>query len=250
MTGFDYGPAGLIGIGTPQANPTVETELRILMDPAVAIATMRLTSSAAEPLQRLRDYLDRLEDGLRQYDTLVPEAFGFACTGSSYLAGAERESRAVETLQAKVGYPIVTAAAAIAQVLDARGARRLAIVSPYPPRLAEAAEAYWSSLGYEVAALLRVETGSSDTRSIYRLGSRDAEAAVASLSAEADAVLLSGTGLPSLPLLAEARRGPTLLSSNLCLAERLCVAIGRQFDPEAWHRRLAEAIATPGEQRP
>ena len=245
MSGSDYGQAGLIGIGTPQANPTVEAELRILLEPRIAITTLRLTSASEDPLQRLRDYLERLGDSLTQYDTLRPAAFGFACTGSSYLAGRKGEARMTEKLQADFGYPIVTAAAAIAHVLNSLGARRIAIASPYPPSLTEAAHAYWSASGFQVAALHRIETGSHDTRSIYRLSSEDARAAVAPLGeARVDAILLSGTGLPSLPLIAESWNGPPLLSSNFCLAERLCAVIGRPgLDRTAWQSRLAAAIA-------
>jgi hypothetical protein len=51
----------------------------------------------------------------------------------------------------------------------------------------------------------------------------------------ADALLLLGTGLPTLPSLSEAacaRRGPPALSSNLALAWRACEALqGRGLAP-------------------
>lgn len=249
MSGSDYGGAGLIGIGTPQANPTVEAEMRILLEPTMAMAVVRLTSSAQDPLQRLRHYLERLGDSLTHYDTLRPAAFGFACTGSSYLVGRDTEKRTAVELENRFGYPIITATAAIAAVLSGLGARRIAIASPYPPALAEAARAYWREAGYEVAELRRIETQSQDTRSIYALGSDDARPAAAELCRlPVDAVLLSGTGLPSLSLIAEARSGPPLLSSNFCLAERLCTTIGRpQVNPDSWHRRLAGAV-TPSKE--
>ncbi|RYG26620.1 MAG: hypothetical protein EON93_21310, partial [Burkholderiales bacterium] len=85
MGQYDYGRAGRIGIGTPQANPTVETEFSILIPPRAALSVTRLTSAAPAPADRLRDYLLRLEDSLAAFDTLKMDAFGFACTASSYL---------------------------------------------------------------------------------------------------------------------------------------------------------------------
>lgn len=95
----------------------------------------------------------------------------------------------------------------------------------------------------------RIETGSADTRSIYALGSADARPIAATLAAsEVNAVLLSGTGIPSLALLADPPDGAPLLSSNLCLARSLHrqLAIGEP-DPAHWRARLAEALATPNE---
>lgn len=247
MSGYDYGRAGIVGIGTPQANPTVEAEMRILLPPPVAMAVVRLTSQSHNPLFRLRVYLERLEETLPQYDTLRPAAFGFACTGSSYLVGAQREAEIAAELLDRFGYPLVTATAAIAWQLQRRGARRIALASPYPAELADAAAAYWREAGFDLAEVRRIETGSGDTRSIYALGSKDARPAVEALRrTDVDAVLLSGTGMPSLALIAEAADGPPVISSNLCLALRLCDLIGAPApDPADWHPRLAQTLVLP-----
>ena len=89
---YDYGRAGIIGIGTPQANPTVEAETRILLPPNALLQTVRLTSPAPDALDRLREYLLDLPQTLARYDTLKPAAFGFGCTGSSYLVSPDAMS--------------------------------------------------------------------------------------------------------------------------------------------------------------
>lgn len=242
---YDYGRGGIVGIGTPQANPTVEAEMRVLLPANVLPVVARLTSAEPDPLARLWDYLDRLETALEQYDALKPAAFGFACTGSSYLMPAEREEGLIARLEDRFGYPIVTATAAIRRALERMGARRIALASPYPPALADAAADYWRAQGYAFAGIDRIETGSGDTRSIYTLGSADARAAATALAAlDADVVLLSGTGMPSLALLADPPPGATLLSSNLCLAAELCRAVGApEPDRALWAPRLAQALA-------
>lgn len=247
MSGYDYGRAGTLGIGTPQANPTVEAEMRILLPPAVAMAVVRLTSTSQNPLFRLRLYLEGLEETLAQYDTLRPGAFGFACTGSSYLVGAAREAEIVARVESRCGYPVVTATAAITWQLRRLGARRIALASPYPAALSEAAEAYWRAAGFDLAEVRRIETGSGDTRGIYTLGSEDARPAAEALrQLDVDAVLLSGTGMPSLALIADAADGPPVISSNLCLALRLCDLIGAPApDPADWRPRLAQTLAAP-----
>lgn len=246
---YDYGRGGVIGIGTPQANPTVEAEMRILFPPHVLLQTVRHTSTAQLPLDRLREYLWGLPGALACYDTLRPLAFGFGCTGSSYLISPESHSALIGSVQERFGYPVVTATDAIRWQLTELGARRIALASPYPAALSDAALAFWQAAGFEVTEIRKIVAGMTDTRDIYTLGSRDARVAVNELRhTPVDAVLLSGTGMPSLQLIADAAHstGPPVLSSNYCLALRLCEVAGiATLEHSEWTVRLAQATSIP-----
>ncbi len=243
--GTDYGRDGMIGIGTPQANPTVEAEMAILLPPTVQRITTRLTSAAVASEDRLRTYLDRLDRALEAFDTLRPDIFGFACTASSYLVTPQHEKDLVAVAQARFGYPVVTAAAAIAWKLQTLGARRIALVSPYPPALGQAARDYWSAKGFAPVAVGTAPIAGSDTRGIYALGTSDARAALAGLGdVSVDAILITGTGMPSLPLIADPPPGmPPIVSSNLALAEALLARLGLPF-PD-WRARCRAATEGP-----
>lgn len=226
---YDYGRGGRVGIGTPQANPTVEAEMAILLPPEVILNVTRLTSTATMPADRLCEYLLRLEDYLAAFDTLQLDAFGFACTASSYFIPRKQEREILDKCEARFGYPVISAADAIADALDHYGAKRIFLLSPYPPTMMEAAVRYWSARGYEVGATACASrlTDQSDTRGIYELGSADGVAALANVPLDGyDAVLISGTGMPSLPLIADRPSDIPLLSSNLCLAAALSKKIG------------------------
>ena len=246
---YDYGRGGIIGIGTPQANPTVEAEMRILFPPNVLLQSVRLTSAAEKPLDRLREYFCSLPQTLARFDTLRPAAFGFGCTGSTYLISPDAHCASIESLEARFGYPVITATDAITWKLRKLGAQRIALASPYPDALSQAAQAFWQTAGFEVSEIRQISTGMADTRGIYTLGSVDAHATAVELrNSPVDAVLLSGTGMPSLSLIADTARteGPPVLSSNYCLAMRLCEAAGIPAPSDAqWAPRLAEATATP-----
>ncbi|MEM6572644.1 MAG: hypothetical protein AAF552_08710 [Pseudomonadota bacterium] len=246
----DYGTGGRLGVGTPQGNPTVEPEMSILLPRNCCLHTVRLTSQAAEPGERLRQYLEQLPDYLTRFDVLSLDTFGFACTASSYLLGAERERELVDRCSER--FPVVTATHAIGWALERLNARRIAIAAPYSATIREAAASYWTAAGFEVQQLVPIETATADTRSIYQLDSDDARAVLATLNfQELDAVLLTGTGLPSLRILAEDWPVP-VLSSNLSLAAKMMSAAGLPaaramkgvFIP-GWTERLHEALAAP-----
>lgn len=240
----DYGKLGRIGVLTPQANPTVESEFHVLLPPGVAMLSGRLTSRAESPHERLVEYIERLGDCLDTFDTLRPDVVALACTGSAYLVGREREHALIAAQQDRLGYPVISATQAIHEALQAMGARRLAVFAPYPEWLLEAGRTYWASLGYEIAAHGRIVTRSADTRTIYELGSEDARAVLREIGpSDVDVVLLSGTGMPSLPLVLahDDFTDRPVVSSNWCLAGAALAELGLSLDEHAVGERLAAA---------
>ena len=230
----EYGSGGWIGIGTPQANPTVEAEFRRLLPNDVEMQVARLRGHAGSSEQRMVDYIETLPETLRTYDTLQPDVFGFASTGSSYLVGAAREAEIVAAIERDFGYPIITAAQAVLASLRAVSASRIAILAPYPQPIVDASIVFWEAAGLIITAVERIDIGSTDTRNIYSLRTADALAGLERLdTGGADAVLLSGTGMPSLGAIRAAAPilGKPVLSSNYCLAWALLRAVGKSGSP-------------------
>ncbi len=212
-----------VGVATPQANPTVEIEMRALLDEyAIPLAT-RLTSDGETPAERLVAYLEQIDVAIRSFDTLELYALLFACTGSSYLAGREREAELVGIAELEFGIPVITATRAIAREIRNRRARKIAILAPYPAWLIEESVRYWTEQRFNVVSVQRIDVG-DDTRAIYALGDEDVAAALARFDAkDADLILLSGTGMPTL---AAIRRQPRrLISSNACLANEISMRL-------------------------
>ncbi len=230
------------GVATPQANPTVEAECRLLFPWAATPCTMRLASPEQDSLQRLRHYLQVLRTAPAQFDTLRLAALGFACTGTSYLVDPAEEAAVVAEVSSVLRTPVVTGAAALRAGMAALGARRIALLCPYPEALCAAAQAWWQRAGVEVVALQRLATASADTRGIYALTTEAAAAPLAALrQLPVDAVVISGTGLPSLSLLAAAPQtaGPPVVSSNLCLVWEMLRQAGHHSWAGAEPRQIA-----------
>ena len=123
----------------------------------------------------------------------------------------------------------------------------MALLSPYPKWLSEAGQQYWRDAGFTLVSVAGLPADLLDTRGIYRLTTeRVLEVCNTLDTKDADAVLMSGTGMPTLRAMQQLDIGIPLLSSNLCLAWALDKAAGgaAAFAPwlardAAWRRRLA-----------
>lgn len=247
----EYGRA--VGVATPQANTTVEPEMQLLLGGTseFTVLAARLTSPHKDSRARLIDYFDRLEATLSQFDIAPLAAAGFACTGSCYLVGREDEDRRLDAASRAAGYPVVSSAQAIRAALATLNAKRIALLSPYPKWLSEAGQQYWRDQGLRLISVAGLPADLLDTRGIYRLTTARVLEVYAGLDTRsADAVLLSGTGMPTLraivALNACTPAGIPIISSNLCLAWLLAKTAGGNpalhpwlATDAPWRKRLA-----------
>src|SRR5262245_38035676 len=115
---FEYGSAGVIGIAPPQSNPTVEPEMASLMPADVTMLTTRLRGDINDARKRFSDYLSNLEISLDGFGAIKLNAFGFACTATTYLLGEAHVKREFDRLGNRFGYPLISSAQAIRLALD------------------------------------------------------------------------------------------------------------------------------------
>ena len=95
---------------------------------------------------------------------------------------------------------------------------------------------YWIGRGFDVVNTTRIAITSDDTRAIYELRAQDALATLQTIDYNAvDAILLTGTGMPSLSAVIALMKstGKPVVSSNLCLtwAMRLALDLPDDGDP-------------------
>ncbi|HEY8580184.1 MAG TPA: hypothetical protein VIL72_09890 [Beijerinckiaceae bacterium] len=249
----EYAPKGLVGALTPQANTTVEPEFNILWPAGVAMINGRLMSPRDTLEARLVDYWNQLDRSVEQFANAPVGAVALACTGASYLAGADDEQATVDRLTKRMGVPFITAGRSVQAALRALGASRIALVSPYPPSLTDTSIVYWNALGYEVTAVVHVGTVGEHFHPIYSIRATGAREGLDSLAdAPFDAVVMLGTGMPTLqPILERPQvRGAPVMSCMLCLGWAAArTVMGEPLDRESllawisgahWRRRLHE----------
>jgi len=217
----DYAIKGRLAVATPQANPTVEAEVRRILPNDVDYCTLRLLSDSGDPKTRLVEYLTSLPKIIKsQFSGLSVHSLLFGCTASSYLTDEKTEKNVLRLAsEALDGAQVITATEAIKQYFNKNNIKKIGILTPYPAWLQQHAEKYWADHGVEVIATERVEIGSDDTYKIYELSTNDARPGLVRLTKEdCDAVLISGTGMPSLRLISElGSTGKKIVSSNYAM---------------------------------
>ena len=227
----DYGPRARVGVAVPHTNPTVEPEMRAFLPESIGVYATRLTHPSSRVEERLEHYIRHIPEAIGTFGEMKLAAFGFGCTGTSYVAGLELEDRLTAEAAEQTSLPVITAAQAIRLALKELGCTSIALVSPYPDWLAEAGYRYWEDAGINIVDRRRVDPALIDTHKIYELTSDDALAELRRLNGnDADCLVASGTGMPTLKALKTFATETELpvLSSNLSLAW----ALTREAAPE------------------
>ena len=206
-----------IALLSPMANPTVEREIRRLVPKECDYVVGRLVSEEGDSIARLRSYAERLPEHLRQFGGMNLSAVAFGCTASTYLLGTSAQKEIADSLNV----PIFWAAEAVRNALSEFKGSKIAVISPYPEELHQAGLNYWREADIDVTFDRRIEIGSQDTRDIYELqGSVARDAISEARKLQVEAILLSGTGMPTIDAIAPEDKIP-VISSNFCLARSM-----------------------------
>lgn len=231
-----------IGLVVPPANPTVEPEVHALLDAAVDVFVARFEPVASVDLQeRLRAYRDSFSHAAHSLAGLHPDVLAVGCTGCFYELGQNGEHDWCVSAARRHGCEVVTAAGAVCAVLRRLGARRVAVVSPYPQWLTEQATKFVAERGtLDIADLVQIDNsgdiyGTANTSVIDSLSRAGA--------AESDAVLLLGTGARALDVISGIDLPIPVISSNIALATEVIIRTNMSSStPERLPRVVADII--------
>ncbi|WP_194097087.1 maleate cis-trans isomerase family protein [Marivivens aquimaris] len=230
----DTGAQKTFGLIVLSVDETIEHDFRHLLPDEVYLHVSRVQSGDELGTETIA----AMEDRLPAAAALLPPAANFdvvayACTSASAQIGPERVAELVggACTTATVTNPLTAAIAA----MQALGVKRLAIVSPYVPEVAEPVRAAFEAAGINV--LRTLSFGEAVEANVVRIDQASISAAAHDVvrDLEVEAVFLSCTNLRTLDAIdgVEAELGLPVISSNLALAWQMARLAGFDLAPTA-----------------
>jgi maleate cis-trans isomerase len=233
-----------LGFLIPPGNPTVEPEMYRLAPAGVTVHFDRMVASG-EPgshhgqEERNRSQIAHLDENVRLMALVQPDVIVLAHTATSYTLGKEGEAALVARLARASGIPFVTAFGSVLAAIARLRVKRVALGTPYSPEATLKGKAHLEAYGLAVPAWGQLE----NVKNIYLETPERAAALARSVDRpEAEAVFLSGVGMPTIDVLAPLERelGKPVISSASAMMWHALRTAGSRVTVEGYGRLLTK----------
>jgi maleate isomerase len=223
-----------IGFLVPPGNPTCEPEAIRLTPPGVTVHFTRMVAhgnagSHDGQEERNRTQLAHLDENVALLNMVKPAVIVMAHTALSYTLGRQGEADLVARMEKSTGARFLTAFGSVLAALARLGATRVALGAPYAREAMLKSKAHLELHGLQVPGFGNLENVSNiydeTPERAYELG-RKVDVP------EAQAIFLSGVGMPTLDMLARLEKdsGKPALSSASAMM---------------WHALRTAGVTTP-----
>ncbi len=222
-----------LGFLLPPGNPTIEPEM-MAMAPGgnsmgVSLHFHRMTAGGVPGAldgqeERNREMVASLPAAVATLAQVKPDIVVIAHTATSYDLGREAENALLARLAQESGTKVTTAFASVAAALERLGVKRVALGAPYSAETTAKGKAHLEAHGFAVVS----HDNLKGVTNIYDETAERAFRLARSVDTpEAEAVFLSGTGMPTvsvLEMLEQDLQKPVISSNSamMWLALRAC----------------------------
>lgn len=193
-----------IGFLIPAATPTVEREMYELAPAGVSVHFARMVARGPvgtwENLQqRAASHIAHMDETVEMLASVKPDVIVLAHTATSYVLGKDAEESLARKIQDTTGIPFISALASTVLALGTLGAHRVAVGTAYDEALTlKGKEILQQHYGLDVVNAVWL----NDVKSIFDETERRVYGLVRQADRpEAQAVFISGVGLPTLSVL-------------------------------------------------
>jgi maleate isomerase len=218
-----------LGFLLPPGNPTIEPELMAMVPDGVSLHFQRMVARGTPgaldgQAERNASMVAHLGDSIEMLALVKPDIIVIGHTATSYDLGRDEEAALLDRLAKESGTRVTTAFASVAAALERLGVKRVALGAPYSAETTEKGRAHLEAHGFAVV-------NHDNLKGVTNIYDETAERAYRLARSvdrpEAQAVFLSGTGMPTISVLEmlETDLQKPVISSNaamLWLALRAC----------------------------
>jgi maleate isomerase len=231
-----FGWRARLGFLLPPGNPTVEPEMIALAPDGVSVHFHRMAAHGAPGSlegqdERTRTMIDNIDGSIELLASVEPHVIVVAHTATSYHLGRQGEADLIARLQKSTGTRVITAFGSVLRALERLDVRRLALGTPYSPQTTLQGKTLLEAHGLQVVNFANLE----GVTNIYEETAERAYRLARSIDREeADAVFLSGTGMPTLAILEVLEQDlgkPVISSASAMMWHALRLAGVRQSIP-------------------
>lgn len=188
--------------------------------------------------QRAASQLEHMDETVDLLAAVEPDVIVLAHTATSYFLGREGDAKLARRQEQRTGIPFISALGSAAAAFETLGVRRIAVGTPYDEALTRRGKAVLEEYGFEVVNAQWLP----DVKNIFEETPRRVYGLLkAANRPQAEAVFVSGVGLPTLSVLGAAEldlRKPVLSSALAMMWNALRTAGIRT--PVAGYGRLLE----------
>ena len=218
-----------LGFLIPPGNPTVEPEMIAMAPKSVSVHFSRMvahgpTGTLDGQEERNRTQIEHIGESAELLAMVKPNVIMLAHTATSYTLGRRAEAELVQRLRDQCGTIVATAFGSVLAALTALGATRIALGTPYSEETTLKGKALLEENGVNVVRHGRLE----NVTNIYdETPERARQLGHTVDTADAQAVFLSGLGMPTIPILAtleQELRKPVISAASAMMWQALRLA--------------------------
>jgi maleate isomerase len=218
-----------LGFLVPPGNPTIEPEMMQLAPPGVSLHFTRMvahgtTGSHQGQDDRNRTQIAHMDENASLLAMVKPQVMVMAHTATSYTLGKDGEAELVARMERAHGIRFITAFGSVIEALARLGIQRVAYATPYNEETTLRGKAHLEAHGLQVVAHGILP----NVTNIYDETAERAYALARQVDvAEAQAVFLSGVGMPTIAALDMLERDlgkPVLSSASAMMWNALRIA--------------------------
>jgi len=205
-----------VGVLIPPANIQCELEFPAHAPSGYSFHYTRLARPqsflSAESLVKMK-YSAR--EAAERLAAIQPRTIVYACTSGSCLSGPQAHAEIAQEITQATGIPAITTATAVLNALQALAGERIAVLTPYPISITQAALQFLKGNGMQVT---HVDTyGYTESSKISAITASSVAQRVRAMDTDdCDAVFISCTNVQTLGILPclEQQTGKAVVSSN------------------------------------